>query len=127
MATLKEFSEQLSIWRSSHNLWTVIQHSGFNEIEQQAVARSVALTVLKQYCNEYQNPFYVQVEALYPHRRFGLYITEKTPVPVFAGRRSKKRTRAVLGWLYAFLSVTGQMKLLRGFEERIACYIDQKL
>lgn len=127
MSQLKEFSEQMSLWLQSRNVWKAIQKSGVSETEQLAIARSVSLNIIQRYCNEYENSFYAQVKALYPHRAFGVYIIEHTPVPAFAGRRSKRRTKAVLGWLYAFLSVTGHMELLHRFEAQIHSYVQQNL
>lgn len=42
-----------------------------------------------------------------------------TPHSKFAKRVSKKRTKTVLGWVYAFLAEAGEAELLKAFEEAI--------
>jgi hypothetical protein len=121
MSKLEEFAKEFP--HEDCNLWEAIQSFPFSEKEKFAVARSMVLDVLRKYCVEFLNAYYAQVEELHPHRPFGVYPAEKFPVPAF---KDLERTK-VLGWVYSFLTRTGEKELLVGFESRINDYLTHNL
>ena len=105
------------------NLWKAIQSSSHTDPkEQKAVARAMVKDILRSNAVDYQNAYCIAAEELYSGRPYAAYnITSLySDMPDFPGRKSKKKTKAVLGWVHAFLTEANEGKLLEAFEERIA-------
>ena len=105
------------------NLWEAIQSSSHTDPkEQRAVARAMIKDMLRLNAIDYQNAYYVAAAELYSGRPYAAYnITAlDSAMPSFPGRKSKKKTKTVLGWVYAFLKETGETELLEAFEKKIA-------
>ena len=104
-------------------LWKAIQASSHTDPkEQKAVARAIVKDLLHTNTPEYENSYCVAASNLYsPGRPFAAYnIMLMSSMPKFAARKSKKRSKTVLGWVYSFLTAAGEVQLLEAFEKAIA-------
>lgn len=105
------------------NLWKAIQsYSHTDPKEQRAVARAIIKDTLRSNAVNYLNAYCGAAEELYSGRPYAAYnITSLySDMPDFPGRKSKKKTKTVLGWVYAFLKEIGEIELLEAFEKKIA-------
>ncbi len=104
-------------------LWQAIQSNTTHADpdEKRAVARAIIKDLLASYARDYLNAYYDQANQLHPNRPFAAYsLGVFNQMPKFAARRSGKRSKTVLGWVYTFLTESGETELLKAFEGAIA-------
>jgi len=116
--TLERFAKEFP---TEYSLWERIKASDIHisECEKKAVARSVVYDVLKSKISRYLNTYDFEVTRQYAGRPFAAYDTALLDDVQF-GRKSVKRTKTVLGWVYSFLMEAGETELLLAFEVAIA-------
>lgn len=125
MTLLATFAEQFPL-EESCVLWKAIESSPSHTDpeEKKAVARAIVKDILGDNVPEYRNAYYAQLESLHPGRPYAAYsLMLMSNMPKLAKRKSKKRTKTILGWVFRFLTETGETQLLEAFEGAIAHHL----
>lgn len=111
----------LSVYAQKHpvesSLWNAIQ-ADKNTEEPVAAAIAMAKDVLVENSPAYLRAFNATFNPSGRYAPYSIMLMSKTPK--FANRKSKKRSRTVLGWVYSFLSKAGLSEQLTEFERSIS-------